>query len=523
MQETESVIETGEPVQETLLLRPVSILAWFAGMIWAFGSLIFIVQFLPSSGRGTTLGDHVALSIMGMLFLGPGTYYFLFYFRRRVIADENGVRWRSLLQGWRTARWNEITDYYENYVFDLIGNNAHQTPVICIGKHSFALTSFHPEEVARLKAQIQVRAISAKTKEWGRLGTRRIDPFPRTFRYWDPGQRLVRTIAIGLNLLFGVGVVGGAVAIVHTTTAIIGRQETIPVTIAIAVVGIVILYIPFRVLESYWEAYRRRGESLTVTPETLCYENTATSERFEVPWSGVADYFYQDQSGGFRLKGFTIVLRGVDEKLITWTPLLRESQLFLAIVQNYAPKPVNAQNEMDSWRNKSPKESTGGSDPSTWQSGAVGMGGRVFRNQSTGYRSMLFAYVGMVLFGIAVGNFIDWQSPGEGRARGITELMLAIALGVCWAWICYFRTRIETNDMGITHFTPFTKKHLYWYAVADYTDSRSKSSTTGEPIIITGRDGKRMFFWSTLNGYEELRDEIERLAPPPKTGWKTSN
>ncbi len=99
---------------------------------------------------------------------------------------------------------------------------------------------------------------------------------------------------------------------------------------------------------------------------------------------------------------------------------------------------------------------------------------------------------------------------------GFLSALAIVGMPLMWTWGCFARTRVEVDDTGITKHTPFGKKHLYWYAVADYSGDE-----TDDKFSVMGRDGKRMHFWSTLNGYEDLRAEIERYAPPPKTGWKT--
>jgi hypothetical protein len=518
MTESNLTSETREAEQETVVLRPPPFLAWFSAMLLLFGGLIFAVQFLPSSGRAATMGDHIALSALSGIFLASGLYALLTFLRHRVIVGENGLRWRGFLHGWQSVQWGEITDYYETFVFDLVESNSNQKPVILAGSRSFALVHFPVNAVARLKELIQTRASSARLNAWERLGIRRIDPFPRTFRYWEPERWHIRAFSIVWNTLFCAFVVEGAVFAVRSTAALVGWQQTPPLATGIAIFAVATLYIPFRVMKDYWEAYRRRGESLTVTPETLRYENARTDECLEVAWSDVADYLYQERSGGLRLRGGSIVLHGADEKQITWTPLLRESELLLAIVQKYAPKPGDVRNGADSWRGKSSHESVGGSDPATWQSGAVGVGSRVFRNQAKTHRALLLAYTGMILLYPALYAFGFWANPDHRRDENGWVVSALIAVPTLWGWFCYFRIRVETDDMGIICTTPFTKKHLYWYTVADYAEVDGMG---GNSIILTGRDGKRMSLRSTLNGYKELKAEIERYAPPPRTGWKT--
>lgn len=517
MRETDAVIEAERTEREALIARPpLEATGSIAGIFFILGALMFWFQFLPNGNRPATLGEHILLSVWSAMIFAFGAYLLLLCLRHTIIADKDGLRWRGVLGGWQAARWDEITDYYDDHL--------PKACVVVAGNRTLRLSLIvddKSENIARIKEQIQARATSARTAEWARLGTRRIDPFPRTFRYWDRTRWLGYSIATSMSLLFGVVVVFGAIVAVRATANMAGWQGTLPLATGIAVLTLTVLYIPFRVIGSACEAYRRRGESITVTPETLCYENTANSQRLEVFWNDVSDYFFQERTGRRTPGRFTIVLRGADEKQITWTGLLRESSLLLAIVQQFAPKPAKVEGETFAWRNKTGTNLVGGSDPATWQSGAVGIGNRVFRNQAKQHRGMLTAYTGLILLYPILWAYVSWANPGRTRVGDLWWITALIAAPTLWGWFCYFRIRVETDETGITHVSTFAKKHLYWYAVADYAEGDG-GITPGESIILTGRDGRRMWIRSSLNGYKELKDEIERYAPPPKTGWKTS-
>ncbi|MBC8138775.1 MAG: hypothetical protein H8F28_23080 [Fibrella sp.] len=440
--------------------------------------------------------------------------------RTRVRADENGLRWRGVGHGWCSATWKDVRDFYDETRWrNATDNRATSSPTLVISS-GLLRVSGDCNNLAEFRRIVRERATSARVAEWEPLGVRRVDEWPQTFRYWD--HKSAPKIAVGVVVLFAfLSALGYAfVRLIVWYASVSSRIETISVAVGMLIGYLALLVVSLRVVWMWYTIWKRRDERFTATPETIRHEKMGTGEALEVPWTEISDYFYGVRNEGFKHEGYTLVLRGADEKTIRWNRELLHSERLLAIIQRYAPKPAFMRDENAVWRNRSDREKTGGSDPATWQSGAVGMGGRVFRNRSVLNRCML-AFCTCILTILPAAAVQEWSKPGHGQFMGPVQVMGVILAPLLWGWVCYFRTRVETDDMGITHYTPFGKRFLPWFAVADYTELRSKNNVEGDPVILTGRDGKKMFFWSTLNGYEELRGEIERYAPPPKTGWKT--
>lgn len=461
----------------------------------------------------------LVLGILGgielAVFAGFGLYTVVHALRTRVRADRSGLRWRSIWHGWRSANWGEITDYYMSGVYSFQTGRSITSPVVVTSSGVIKVLKDlnHLEE---FKASVQERATSARVSEWEQLGIRRVDAWPRVFGYWNaavPRKITLHFCVYGIILAL---VAFGFMRVVKWYATLSTPAEVHNIILILTLGYFTLAIIPAWTAWQYYTLWKRRGESFTVTPETVCYENPTTNEIRDVPWSEISDYFYNIHSGGFKDDGYTLVLNGADEKHLTWKRGLIESDLLLAIVQKYAPPPRNVRTDEDGWRNKSPHESTGGSDPVTWQGSAVGMGGRVFRQKSATAMQLLslFSILAVPVIVLCVS---EWLKPGTKDERALAlGMALTFALPTIWGWICFFCTRVETDDMGITHYTPFGKTYLPWFAVADYTGFKK-----GDYFILSGQNGKRMRFYGTLSGYEELRSEIERYAPPPKTGWKT--
>ena len=227
--------------------------------------------------------------------------------------------------------------------------------------------------------------------------------------------------------------------------------------------------------------------------------DAATGETIEADWHDVTDYF-QRNGDSF------LVLRGASETQIEWSAHLREQDILLAIVQMFAPTPALAGG--DKWRIQTEAEARSGDDPATWQSGAVGIGGRVFHHRSWYHRFL-------IITGMVIGAFV--LLPFVLHPAKETVFAIAGAAALCaWAWYVYFRVRVETDEFGITLIAPLGKTHLTWFAVADYADA---TGVRGKRIIITGRSGKRIVLWNILHGFDALREEITKHAPTPATGW----
>lgn len=508
--------------------RPKPVTFWGGAFLLCFAIGMFVLYKATSqSSKPIELG-FLLLGLAELLFCaGTGVYMMAHTLFTRVTADNQGLRWRGIQHGWRSVVWHDVGDYYdENRRLRATEARTVCAPTIDTSGGIIRVPG-DCTNLTELRDITREQATSARVSDWLPFGVRRVDEWPQKFRYWN--ETLPRKIAAeaGLAVLFFGALGYGFLRIIHWFSSRISAADVQPVVLALLLGYLALLSLPVLKAGHHYRMWKRRGEEFTATPETLRYQNTKTGENREVSWAEISDYFYGFRSGGLKHEGFTLVLRGAGEKTFWWSPALLQAERLLAIVQTYAPEPAFMKEKTPSWRSRGKHEKTGGSDPAMWQGGSVGMGGRVFHNRdaSGSLVAALLSLFPLFLIGMCVS---EWVQPGAKDERIFALVMtIGFVLPMIWWWVCYFRTRVETDDMGITHYTPFGKRFLPWFAVADYTDvcdktnPRMASKNISFLSIVTGRDGKRMFFWSTLNGYEELRAEIERYAPPPKTGWKT--
>ena len=493
--------------------RPAALFYCGTGYALFFAIAFCLLQFAPDNhGALPPPSSRVALMGVSALLVGIALFISCLPLRARVIANENGLHWRGAWSGWHNVGWEAVTDFYLARQCYSIADVTELSPVIVTNSGTIKIPQ-PSMNVDGLRRIVKSRATAARVGEWQRLDTRRVDPFPRTFRYWH--SDIWRNIALFFTVSIALFAWWLPISIQFTRelAAQIGWHEVRTLIGAFVAAYAIGLGLVAFVLYRYTALYARRGEVFTVTPETLRYENTRNGIVFDVGWNEISDYFYQSKNGGIT-DGYTLVLRGASERQITWSVALRDSALLLAIVQQYAPRPANAPKEGRAWRRKDAHEATGGSDPATWRGGAVGMGGRIFsyRNLSNVFSlGTMTAYAGISSF-LSIAECLKPASQGKWF---LLTLSLVICLPTLYGWVCCAVSRVETDDMGITQHTPFGKKHLHWFAVADYAGKKKSGS-----ITITGKNGARMRFYSLLNGFEDLRGEIERMAPVPKTGWR---
>ncbi|MBC8143820.1 MAG: hypothetical protein H7Y38_20505, partial [Armatimonadetes bacterium] len=497
---TEAIAET-----ETVMCRPKPMVFW-GGVIVLFCAAGFYGLYLLTTRSGSSTPMTGGFLVLGaaelLFFVAGGVFSLLHALRTRVVADEAGVRWRGITHGWRTATWAQVSDYYTQKRPVSVLQHTVQTasaprpsaPAAILQTPSGMvevaadLTGF--DDFSRI---VRERATAARVDAWQAFGTRRVDDFPQTFRYWNPGDdkrfvwKVVARVLISTAIAVGFWWLAGFIA---QNPFLEGSDKRIVHGVLLCGFAAFLAF-PVSDIRAYIKAWKRRGESISVTPETVRHENAQTGVVRETAWRDVSDYFYRATKGG-TISRYTLVLPGADEPEISWDVTLQDAAHLLALVQTFAPAPGTATGGADAWRNKSLHEKTGGSDPATWQGGAVGMGGRVFRLRSAETMVLLGIFTVTALI-VTVLCIVEGLPPGVNNGRivslGITS---AFVLPTVWGWVCYAFSRVETDDMGITQYTPFGKKYLPWFAVADYRAWGSKSDLTSGGITVAGQNGVRL-------------------------------
>lgn len=140
-------------------------------MALIFCALTALLTFFDPPKTGEFWQTCFLLGVPGAFVLAA-TPYLLF---NRIIADENGLRWRGALPIWKSARWDEITDFS---IDSAISKFVHQTIETPNGNINLGVDNSFHEEIAALVA---ARANNAPYREWGVKGLRPAETFALSF------------------------------------------------------------------------------------------------------------------------------------------------------------------------------------------------------------------------------------------------------------------------------------------------------------------------------------------------------
>ena len=297
----------------------------------------------------------------------------------RILADASGLRWRGRF-GWKSARWEEVRDFYDDLPVRAGRDSGQATIKAPSGTVSF---SRQWTNVGPLRALVARRAANAATGEWGLLGTRSCDRWPRVFRYdtwqniWAP-RILLKLVLTGFGYAFAkpiqqaVGLAG-----------LVGW----PMKLALFAPYLLIFFLyagPLLfVFAQYRAAGRRRAERIRVDMEGIVFEDGA--RRFEAAWADVTGYQIAGGAGALSARYVVETRQGEFDFLAA----LSGATLLKAIIQRYAENAADRE-----WRARVDPEALGG-EAARWSGGEVGSGARVYHYRTRAHRAMLGLPLGL--------------------------------------------------------------------------------------------------------------------------------
>ncbi len=119
--------------------------------------------------------------------IGWGTIYILLEIARgEVRADETGLRWRSGMSGWKSARWEEISDFYLGGLGPHAKSKIVETPA---GKLELNRAYSNIELVAEVAEQVRARAVNARARDWEQHNFRRDENWSLELSSWTKKQK----------------------------------------------------------------------------------------------------------------------------------------------------------------------------------------------------------------------------------------------------------------------------------------------------------------------------------------------
>ncbi len=467
-----------------------------AGIFALEVGLMMVVAF-SAAGPGSRI-DAVLSAVCFALCIAALILAIIWARRGAIVADETGLRWRGLA-AWKSVGWSEVRDYHERRS----RQNTSQPMTAAVIDTAAGRVKFGSQWTSSelLQEAVERQATSASAREWGLLGTRPCDPWPRVFGYdtfsnrWSPRLLLKLSVAFVVYVLVkpALGLTGLAALLgwrMTLTTAALYLLLTLPLAILLLV----------RPLLDYRAVQKRLGERVTLTPGGLVFENS--TRRMEARWDEVTGYGVADGKYAVETNGGAFDFLGS----IGNSVLLRENIRFSA---------VNATDT--EWKARMDPEALGGEE-ARWSSGKVGIGARVFHYRMRSYRMMLVGVLCMYLLGCGIGTAtaLGWLPGGNPPPIGVViggTLLFTIFLGM--GWRVYQYCGVHLDDDGLTQFTPLGQTRILWAQVRDFYVGCEGSS------VVEGRDGRRIRFSSMIVGREELMAEIAgRASDCGRTAWE---
>jgi len=419
--------------------------------------------------------------------------------RARIVADADGLRWRHF-GGWKSARWEEVWDFYDRISSQTQGQRSLFWGVIKTAAGSVRFNSDWTGAGA-LREQVARLATNAAVQQWDLLGSRPCDTWPRVFRYdtwqniWTP-RVLLKLALTALGYL-----------LTPPLQQAMSQAGQVGWGVTLAGLGVYVLLIAsmgaffLMPLAQYRAAGRRKAERIMADTNGITFEDGA--RRVEAAWPDVTGYGIVPGPGAFAVR-YVVETRQGDFDFLA---VLSGATLLQAIIRCYAEDAADKD-----WRPRVNREALGG-EAARWSGGRIGVGARVYHYRTRMYRALLWA---PLVFGLTCG-FLAWVA-GQGLMPGtqITGPVFgASAFGLVFlgGWYAYRVCRVETDEDGLTQVTPWGRQRMAWGQVEDYWLTGEYNSG-----IVRGR-GARHRFSRGIVGYEELKEDIARRATEP--GGKT--
>jgi len=344
-----------------------------------------------------------------------------------------------------------------------------------------------------LRGQVERRATNAAVRQWGLLGSRPCDTWPRVFRYdtwqniWTP-RVLLKLALTALGYL-----------LTPPLQQAMSQAGQVGWGVTLAGLGVYLLLIAslgaffLMPLAQYRAAGRRKAERITADTDGIVFEDGA--RRVEAAWPDVTGYEIAPGSGILTIR-YVVETRQGDFDFLA---VLSDATLLMAIIQRYAQDAADRE-----WRPHVNPEALGG-EAARWSGGRVGVGARVYHYRTRANRAVLGLPLGLCL-ALGFEAWAAWQGVLPGAdAAGMVCMAALLGLVFLGGWYVYRVCRVETDEDGLTQISPLARRRMAWGQVEDYYLTAERGG------VVEGR-GERVRFRCGIVVYEELKEEIARRA-----------
>lgn len=456
---------------------------------------------------------------IAVFFLGGAMYGTVSLLREQIIASELGLRWRGAFGPWKSAQWNEVSDFY------LSGKPTRISPVQTSpsltrpivetphGKLKIERAFTRLEELLPL---IAMRATNAPVREWEIFELRALQGFSQRFTYWTKTQIWTAPSILGLL---------GVAALLQILGSYFSpqpRASTPPLGTLLdtswplfwlPLLLFIALFAPLggMCIWSFWTmwrernfASRHRNEHLEISLRGVLWSDGQTVIHAE--WNQVraihfvpgnrlsAHYRVETQNGDFS------VWRTL-ETLSYWLQLVNQ------FAPHLAPPPLHPTNQPL------------GGESSTWSRGAIGKGARIFHFRTSETRAMLWIPTFFTPI-LPLPYFFDhaMKTPDDLPVGpipiGVWLAFLAAILVTIGCWILFSRAAIWADETGLEWRFPFLKlRHIEWNEI--------ESFGRDETGVFVSAHGHKMQLWLGFAPaqQEELLQLIAQRATNATGKW----
>lgn len=429
--------------------------------------------------------SYVVFGIFFMPFIGGALFSAFYCLWARLIANDDGLRWRFFGR-WHQATWQEVADYYIEAHPKAKAKRTVVTPSGSINLNLF------PKATDQLADAVQNQARQAKACEWGLLGTRPCDEWPQTFTYC-PHVFPKFLFQLAVMILVMPLLMWARAGFMPPTQIRIDLTEWLPfigwpviILSGIAFLALFLMYplLTLANLPRIQATKARREQKIVCEPQSIALQGSP--QPMEVKWAEITCYYIAPLRGWIDTNGLCVVetTRGnFDFCGIERQPLL------MAIIQRYATQASTTQ-----WQSLTNKTDGIMHNPT----GAPFPVVHTYRTNTN--RAMCWLLTGIVLvFLLGLWLNLDSELPRDNFFIPAIYGFIALCM-----WLLYYNSMLTRTETGISTSFFGRKASLRWNEIEnlDYRNG----------FFVVSGHGHSLRFSPYIGGARELVNEIERRA-----------
>lgn len=436
---------------------------WWLVLGWLLYGFVFAVcAYLDAQMMRNLSGRIVITSILLLFFWLPGLWMAWLVARIRVLADENGLRWRGV-GGWKSARWMQVRDFY-------LKVNANNKKSVTVETENGVLNFDNLTHGARLKQAVQDRARWTNTKSWeerGKVKDALELSAPETFTV-DPNRirdfcimLILVVLVVPLLMLFKANTQWSApltaFRAIEETWQTMGALWGLGLIFMLALPGLLYGFIVFAGWPVARESRRQRGQTLTLSPHGLLWRDPKTQREIQARWEEVRDFYVGEVPGWVSTDARCVVetTRGTFDAVA-----MRNGARLRALIQKYCAA-HGLQQKWESQRRRA-------------RSTPVAAGAQLYSYRHPETRALLWFAIAMMIatwfaFPMRVLGLMPQSTAGDPGEWVLGMFFVSITtIGCAWFGRNYFCHQIQTDEKGITQRCGRRTKFIAWPDVREY-------------------------------------------------------